>query len=551
MITARQRQAALSLGFTMTVCLALALIIYAFEVSFFAYRDILGRFPRPGFSIVETAGLLFLLALALKPKGFFAAVVTICFLGLLQWLHLSYFGTFIHPNAMYLFLTNLGEVFETARSFVGRIVFPIVLFAAQVALIKFALYQAKPRTHFVPWMKWVLIVALVYPPIRTFVSGNTYGKQPAVHNLGFSNIYASFSYFAGKILPYKLSHREQTVHLEALKVQSSRPQRHVVLIMGESLRYHNLSLFGYQRPTTPHLDQIAKENHLVYRKAFSGGVSTDVSVPMFFNNHQGFEAAPVIISQKRCLFALAQNNGFGTHYISAQTQASLQHILNYICPTAIDHLQVGAPLDVVEEDLTFHDEILIDALKKINLETPQFIVLHQRGSHSPYNLRYPKDKAAFALETADSYEVGQIKHYDNSVHYTDWVISELIKDLKVRSQIPFDLIYTSDHGQALGENGVWGHVMLNEYVHRVPFLFYSSNQDEFFKDVTTWPEYTHHQEISRLLIRLLGYESPPTPPNKTFFVMGPDLDGLDGGWLFDFSVYPPVRILDESVKTEL
>jgi glucan phosphoethanolaminetransferase (alkaline phosphatase superfamily) len=270
---------------------------------------------------------------------------------------------------------------------------------------------------------------------------------------------------------------------------------------------------------------------------------------MFFNNHQGFEAAPVIISQKRCLFALAQNNGFGTHYISAQTQASLQHILNYICPTAIDQLQVGAPLDVVEEDLTFNDEILVDALKKMDLATPQFIVLHQRGSHSPYNLRYPKDKAAFPLEPTDSYEAGQIKHYDNSVHYTDWVISEVIKDLQTRSKIPFNVVYTSDHGQALGENGVWGHVMLNDYVHRVPFLFYSSDQDEFFKEAQAWPEYTHHQAISRLLIRLLGYESPPVSSKNTFFVMGPDLDGLDGGWLFDFSVYPPVRIPEAPAET--
>ncbi|MBX2993573.1 MAG: phosphoethanolamine transferase [Bdellovibrionaceae bacterium] len=532
-----------SLSYTLLTCVVMAGVLYGVETGLFAQRGWLERFPRPLLSWAETAGVLFLLALALKPRGFFASVVAIGLLGYLQWLHLAYFGTFIQPNSIYLTLTNMGEVFETARGFVGQILIPTLVFVLQMALLREILKRLRPQTNFVPALKWVLILVLLYAPVRTAVTGNTYGKQPPVHGFGFSNMYGSFSYFFGKILPFKLTHRSAPLHLEPLPVETLRPQRHVILIMGESLRFDNMSLFGYHRPTTPHLDRLLADNKLIARKGFSGGVSTDVALPMFFNGHQGYDAAPVIISQKRCLFALAQANGFGTRFFSAQSQTSLSHILNYICPQAIDHLQVGAPLGADEEKMGFNDEILIDAIKAADLSTPQFIVLHQRGSHSPYDLRYPRTAAVFLPEKGDSYEIEQIKHYDNTVHYTDWVLSEVLKDIEARSKLPFDLVFTSDHGEALGEGGVWGHVMLNEFTHHIPFVFYSSDsKNAAFAEASTWPEFTNHQQISRLLMRMLGYRPPPPAPSNTFLVMGSDMDGLNGAWLFDFSVQPPVRI---------
>lgn len=531
------------LSLTLLACVVMAGVLFGFETGLFAYKGWLERFPRPLLSWAETAGVLFLLALALKKRGFWLALLVVQVLGYLQWLHLSYFGTFIQPNSIYLTLTNMGEVLETAGGFLGQILIPTGVFLVQGLLLHLILQALRPRTAFVPALKWVLILVLLYAPVRTAVTGNTYGKQPPVHGFGFSNMYGSFSYFFGKILPFKLTHRSAPVHLEPLPVQALRPQRHVILIMGESLRFDNMSLFGYSRPTTPHLDQLLAEKKLIARKGFSGGVSTDVALPMFFNGHQGYDAAPVIISQKRCLFALAQANGFGTRFFSAQSQTSLSHILNYICPQAIDHLQVGAPLGADEDKIAFNDEILIDAIKAVDLSTPQFIVLHQRGSHSPYDLRYPKSAAVFLPEAGDRYETAQIKHYDNTVHYTDWVLSEILKDVEARTKLPFDLIFTSDHGEALGEGGVWGHVMLNEFTHHIPFVFYSSRpQNAAFAQVNAWPEYTNHQQISRLLMQLLGYEPPPPEPTQTFLVMGSDMDGLNGAWLFDFSVQPPVRI---------
>lgn len=524
---------------SLVLSFSISMTLFVFECFFFWMQGLWHKFPRPYEAFFETLGFVLVITLAFSSKALLRALYFVLLLTLLQWFHLSYFGTFLHPNAIYLFLINLGEVFQTAQSYLSRVALPSFFILLQCFIFWKKLKLNSYEQGRLPWLRYLLVFALFYAPIRTAVTGHTYGKQPVVRKMSFSNTFASFSYFFGKILPAKANRKTEVAHLDNLQIRLKNPARHVILVMGESLRYQNLSLFGYSRPTTPSLDSLAKQNQILFRKAFSGGVSTDVSLPLFFNASQGQGSFPVIISQKRCLFSLAELNGFETHLISAQTETSLQHIVNYVCPTSISDLQIGT------EELTGSDQSLVEAIKKMDLTKPQFIVLHQRGSHSPYNIRYPEAHLVFKIEPGDSYDVTQIKHYDNSVHFTDDILRQVLNHLKENSKLPFDFVFTSDHGESLGENGTWGHVMLGDLIHRVPFLFYSSDQDSFYQEILAWPEYTNHQEISQLMIRLLGFEIPAAEKvGFRFYVMGPDLDGLDGGWMFDFTKAPPIRVAE-------
>ena len=380
-------------------------------------------------------------------------------------------------------------------------------------------------------MKWLLLVALLYIPIRTTIRKDDYGKQPAIHNMAFSNMYSSFSYFFSRTLPFKLARREiEPLRVKLDKIQEN-PQVNVVFVLGESLRYQNMQLFGYTRATTPELVKLSQELPMVYRKAIAGGVCTDVAIPMFINNYQSTAPMSVILSQEQCLFKLAKNNGFETHFYSAQAEGDLKHIINYICTAAIDHMKIGPGISLIEDiEKRYYDNILLKDLEAVNFAKPQFVVLHQRGSHSPYNLRYPADKAAFPIDPKMEVAEQMITEYDNSVAFTDQVVSQIVRDVMKKSPFPTYVIFTSDHGQVLGENKSWGHNDLNEFVFKIPFVFLSKTKDAIFEKVNRLPAFATHKQMSDLIVELLGYRNPtpPTDQNRVF-VMGYDLDGLEGG----------------------
>lgn len=132
--------------------------------------------------------------------------------------------------------------------------------------------------------------------------------------------------------------------------------------------------------------------------------------------------------------------------------------------------------DLCGEDGCF-DEILLFRLQEyINkLDQDAVIVLHQQGSHGPsYFKRYPKAFAQFQPECnkTDVYNCSYeevVNAYDNTILYTDYFLSRVIDLLKLNSQThDTAMLYVSDHGESLGENGV--------YLHGLPYMFAPQQQ---------------------------------------------------------------------------
>lgn len=512
----------------------LAAVILAGGDFLFFWFHFENKYPRHWSAFYETFGLVLLLTFAFQKRGVFISLCVLMFLAFVQMAHLSFFGTFIHPTKIYLAFINIGELSETTSQ-IGRLImipFWIMLFSA--FCIWLSGYLAKvPFKNWRP-MKWVLLVALLYIPIRTVVRQDDYGKQPAIHNMAFSNMYSSFSYFFARTLPFKLQRKDIEPVTIKLDKATDQPQINVIFVLGESLRYQNMQLFGYTRPTTPELMKVSQEFPTVYRKAISGGVCTDVAIPMFINNYQNTSPMSTILSQEQCLFKLAKNNGFETHFYSAQAEGDLKHIVNYICTAAIDHMKIGPGISLIEDsEKRYYDDILLKDLEKVDFAKPQFLVLHQRGSHSPYNLRYPADQAAFQLDPNSDVTQQMITEYDNSVAFTDKIISGIVREVMRKSNLPTYVVFTSDHGQVLGENKSWGHNDLNEFVFKIPFMFFSKAKDPVFEKVNQFSSFTTHKQISDLIVDLLGYRNPTAlkieQTGNKVFVMGYDLDGLEGG----------------------
>lgn len=507
------------------------------------------KFPRPVVNqFFQVLVVCALLSVSFSRKSFFIWISILFTFSFLQWLCLSYYGSYLSPMMLFLFFRDIAEVIESSKGAGQQVVKPLAMGMSGAILLRFFYsfikYAEVPRELSLKTrriIKALIFFVILYPIPRTYVTGHTFGKQAKVQELSLVNFYGAGSYFFGRILPAKLKAsvlmRAAPVSLEGNEKQSTlsliepTPQRHVVFILGESLGLRHLQLVGYPHETTPRLLALLKQDKLLLRRGVSGGVSTDVSIPMLIQGAYGLNASAMVASQEHCLFKMAKKNGFQTAFISVQTQENLQHITNFFCNTYLDTFKVGdnSHAAINGESTALDEELLVEA-KKLSWNQPQFVIFHQRGSHSPYELRYPPNSGFRAIQPSDPWDVQTIKHYDNSVRYTDQIIVSLIEWVRSNSKIPLEVVFTSDHGEALGENQQWGHVILHPVAAEVPVMYFPAGE-KFRSVFAKQGEWVGHHFVSAFLIHLLGYSlesSFAEGVNKYYLVMGADLDGLGG-----------------------
>jgi glucan phosphoethanolaminetransferase (alkaline phosphatase superfamily) len=288
------------------------------------------------------------------------------------------------------------------------------------------------------------------------------------------------------------------------------------MIMGESLNYKRMHLYGWDVNNTPRLDKLTKDKNFEFAKAISSGVNTPVSIVTFFNVKREPQNTNLILSQKTNLLKLAKQNGYKTYYLSMQEEGtSISSILNY------------ADIKKTRKDFKIHyDEELIKELKKIPFDKKTFVVLHFRANHSPYEENTPKEFYKWNFHSKDYAKYKQNSYYD-SVLYVDYLISSIINYMK-KNHKNFVIYFTSDHAEMLGfpdENGKFGHSQLVLADTFVPFIYYS---DKYHKNLTK--KYYNHYLISKMLSRDLGYEIINPNDDGTYYVNGVEIDG-SSGWI--------------------
>jgi lipid A ethanolaminephosphotransferase len=143
-----------------------------------------------------------------------------------------------------------------------------------------------------------------------------------------------------------------------------------------------------------------------------------------------------------------------------------------------DYRKLDATLapDLCRDDECF-DEILVRSLQQDlqSIEGNTVIVLHMMGNHGPaYFRRYPEAFRKFQPDcrTAELRECSReqvVNAFDNVIVYTDHVLAEAIRTLEAASnRFDTSLFYVSDHGESLGESGL--------YLHGIPYAIAPENQ---------------------------------------------------------------------------
>jgi lipid A ethanolaminephosphotransferase len=229
----------------------------------------------------------------------------------------------------------------------------------------------------------------------------------------------------------------------------------VVLVLGETARAANFQLNGYARPTNPKLSTLDIVN---YPNVQSCGTATATSLPCMFS-HFGRKAFSDDEGSRfeSVLHVLARA---GMRVIWRDNQSGCKGVCDGLEVQDVSALKV-APYC---EQGRCYDEILLhdfDSLTSSN--KPTVVVMHQLGSHGPsYFARYPKHFAKFAPECKEAdlrlcNKEAITNAYDNTIVYTDHLLASIIERLRTEKNFATALIYVSDHGESLGENGLFLH----------------------------------------------------------------------------------------------
>lgn len=274
--------------------------------------------------------------------------------------------------------------------------------------------------------------------------------------------------FGGLVLPwsyvinplrYQRQEAERNRAPDLLPALTSTDPRRVVfiLVIGESARAQNFSLLGYGRETNPLL---AQSGVIAFPGARSCTTYTTASLRCMLSyrggDAQGGNDEPLpSYLHRHGIEVIWRTNNFGEPPLQV---SSFERA---------DEIRKQCAGDCSRLDF---DEVLLDGLAGRLRGAPDgtktLVVLHQAGSHGPqYFKKYPPEFERFKptcrtveLQKCSAEEL--VNAYDNTVVYTDYFLNRVIDLLKSLNGTASVMLYMSDHGESLGEHGL--------YLHGVP-----------------------------------------------------------------------------------
>jgi lipid A ethanolaminephosphotransferase len=355
-------------------------------------------------------------------------------------LHLLLFG--VLPSLLIIWVRIVHKPFW--RKVKTNTVLCFGLVALAVALI-----GSNFRT-FIPFWQHERKETMVYlNPAMALVGSIDYG----IHQFRDANIVAA---------PYGEDARQGP------KLTGAAKKMLLVLVVGETARAQNFSLNGYGRDTNP---ELAKRDVIAFTDVTSCGTATAVSMPCMFSHlgRDNYSKRAALGSEN--LVDVLKHADLTVEWWENNT--GTKSIADRI-PTTMMTAKPDPKLCSGGECL---DQVLVDKLdaRLAGLEGNAVLVLHTMGSHGPaYYQRYPQAFERFkpacrTAELADCSAEELTNVYDNTILYTDHILASIIDVLEAHgNDYASALYYMSDHGESLGENGL--------YLHGAPYLIAPDTQ---------------------------------------------------------------------------
>ncbi|RXJ66291.1 phosphoethanolamine transferase [Halarcobacter ebronensis] len=309
----------------------------------------------------------------------------------------------------------------------------------------------------------LLLIAIIIFSFSKFYSSFFREHKPLRYNVNPTYWIYSVGKYIGS-LSKGAKEEFKTIGDDAKVVEEeSEDKELIILVVGETARADRFSLNGYKKETNPLLK---KEDIINFPNMYSCGTSTAVSVPCMFSIYdkadydyeKGVSTENIldVLNDTKDIKILWRDNNSDSKGVALR----------------VDYEDYKIPKNNTICDEECRDEGMLVGLDKYiekNKGKDILIVLHQMGNHGPaYYKRYPKEFEKFTpvcktneLQNCTNEEINNA--YDNAILYTDYFLSKVINFLKPYSKkYETAMIYLSDHGESLGENGI--------YLHGMPYM---------------------------------------------------------------------------------
>lgn len=267
----------------------------------------------------------------------------------------------------------------------------------------------------------------------------------------------------GMILPWSYvfnAGRHASAQLAATRVASLLPDATfgsddrtvVMLVIGESARAANFAFYGYGRATNP---QLAAAGAVPLRNARACATYTTGAL-MCILSHD--DPGARLAGSKELLPGYLQRHGIDVAWRTNNWGEPALRLADY-------HRANDLAPGCAGEGCA-HDEVLLHGLEariRASKSRKLLVVLHQTGSHGPsYTSKYPASFEVFrpACKSVELHRCppeSLVNAYDNTLLYTDHVVARAIQMLKGLGDVSSTLLYVSDHGESLGEYGLYLH----------------------------------------------------------------------------------------------
>ena len=279
-----------------------------------------------------------------------------------------------------------------------------------------------------------------------------------------------------------------------------------VMVIGETARSDNFSLYGYRRDTNPMLTKLVNDSSLiVFKDVRTESNTTHKSVPMLLTAATASDYS--VLYREKGIIAAFREAGFHTSFISNQLP---NHSFIDFLGMEADSCMFIKEAERAKDNVS--DMELLPILKSILAKgrKKEFIVLHTYGSHFKYNERYPREMAHFLPDDKSEakYENKQclVNAYDNTIRFTDRFLYEL-SSLLSSSSSHAAWLYTSDHGENIYDD------------HRRKFLHASPNPSDYELRVPllAWTSASYRSAYPDIITALRINSTKQTSNSISFF----------------------------------
>ena len=434
------------------------------------------------------------------------------FFAAFQLVLLYLFGTGVIAVDMFLNLvtTNAGEAMELldnlAPAVVGVFVIYLPLLVLGIIHIRKKHQISAAFQHHV--RKWVMEVGAIglFCLLACYVVVDDYRMRNQLYPVNVCyNLYLAFERNAASE-NYREASRD--FKFDARSEHDAEAPEVYVMVVGETARAHNFSLYGYPRDTNPLLSKTP--GIIAFPDATTQSNTTHKSVPMLLSaaSAEDFER----LFHEKGILAAFKEAGFHTVFIS--NQQPNHSFIDFLGEQADEHYflktEDASQGNHYDEDLLQKlDEILplADASSSSHYRYHKlFVVLHTYGSHFNYQERYPRSFAYFKPDSRSEAKPENrqdlLNAYDNTIRYIDYILHGIVERLQkweklqakalVKTQAKLQaktdgvygqptsaMLYTSDHGENIfdDERCLFLHAApkASDYELHVPFIIWTSD----------------------------------------------------------------------------